>query len=242
MDASSRALAVRRPSAGDHGCGAEGASEDHVCSLQYSLGGAAIATLGRSLSTELTMPRNHRVCPWWLGLLLCCPLRHLLEKPETLLGPYVQPGMTVLEPGCGMGYFTLPLARMVGPQGRVVCVDLQPRMIRGLERRARRAGLLDRIDASTCTPEDLGIARWNGRIDLAVAIHMVHEVPDQRRLLDELHAALRPNRLLILIEPKGHVSPMKFEETLAVAREAGLNVREHDAIRRQRRAVLQRAG
>lgn len=110
MDASSRALAVRRPSAGDDGCGAEGASEDHVCSLQYSLGGAAIATLGRSLSTELTMSRNHRVCPWWLGPLLCCPLRRLLEKPETLLGPYVQPGMTVLEPGGSSTSFTLPSA------------------------------------------------------------------------------------------------------------------------------------
>ncbi len=186
------------------------------------------------------MPQHHLVCPWFLGPLLCCPLRRLIEKPEVLLGPYVRPGSVVLEPGCGMGYFTLPLARMVGPGGRVICVDLHEQMIRGLERRARRAGLLARIEASTCTPEDLGIGRWTGRIDVAVAIHMVHEVRDERRLLDQIRVALRPGSPLILIEPKGHVSAEKFEETLAVAKDLGFTIGEHDAIKRERRAVLER--
>ena len=49
--------------------------------------------------------------------------------------------MTVLEPGPGMGFFTLELARIVGPEGRVVAVDVQPKMVEGLQKRARRAGL-----------------------------------------------------------------------------------------------------
>ena len=58
------------------------------------------------------------LCPPWVGYLLLNPLRRLLENPDKMLGQFVQDGMVVLEPGCGMGYFTLPLARMVGPEGR----------------------------------------------------------------------------------------------------------------------------
>ena len=83
--------------------------------------------------------RRHRVCPWWLGYVLVSPLRRLLEPPGKVLGPHVQPGMTVVEPGCGMGNFTLPLARMVGPSGKVICVDLQPKMIAALRRYIEKA-------------------------------------------------------------------------------------------------------
>ncbi len=77
-----------------------------------------------------------------LVILLASPVRRWMgENPEALLTPYVREGMTVLEPGPGMGFFTLPLARMVGPAGRVVAVDIQARMLDALERRARKAGL-----------------------------------------------------------------------------------------------------
>jgi ubiquinone/menaquinone biosynthesis C-methylase UbiE len=51
--------------------------------------------------------------------------------------------MTVLAPGPGMGFFTIPLARLVGPSGRVIAVDLQPKMIESLKRRASKAGVLE---------------------------------------------------------------------------------------------------
>ena len=78
---------------------------------------------------------GHRVCPWWLGYFLASPLRRLLQDPVAITKPYVREGMTVLEPGPGMGFFTLEMARQVGASGRVVAVDVQPRMIAGLKRR-----------------------------------------------------------------------------------------------------------
>ena len=126
-------------------------------------------------AAEVHTPAPH-VCPWWLGYLLASPLRRLAENPERILAPWVRPGMTVLEPGCGMGYFSLPLARTVGPNGRVICVDLQQKMIDGLARRARKAGLLDRLALSVCGSDELGLGDWRGRVDLAVAIHVIHEV------------------------------------------------------------------
>jgi len=86
-----------------------------------------------------------RVCPWWLGYLLVSPVRRLVQDPRKVLAPYVREGMTVLEPGPGMGFFTLELARLVGPSGRVVALDIQPRMLAGLSRRIARAGLLERL-------------------------------------------------------------------------------------------------
>jgi len=84
-----------------------------------------------------------RVCPFWVGYMLINPLRNLFENPHKLFGDLVHEGMIVLEPGCGMGYFTLPLARMVGTSGRVIAIDIQPKMIAVLAKRALSAGLFD---------------------------------------------------------------------------------------------------
>jgi ubiquinone/menaquinone biosynthesis C-methylase UbiE len=87
------------------------------------------------------------VCPWWAGYLLASPIRRwFMQSPEEMLSPFVREGMTVLEPGPGMGFFTLPLAQMVGPSGRVVAVDIQPKMLSELRRRAEKVGLAGRID------------------------------------------------------------------------------------------------
>lgn len=183
--------------------------------------------------------RRRSVCPWWVGYLLLCPLRRVFEDPETILGPHVRPGMTVLDPGCAMGYFSLPLARMVGPQGRVICVDLQERMINRLGRRARKAGLSDRIEASICKANDLGISEWRGRVDLVAAIHVIHEVPDQSAFLTQLHGLLRSGGRLLILEPKGHVTDEEFSGTLERAREAGFIELPPTRLRRDHAALME---
>lgn len=87
---------------------------------------------------------NDRVCPWWLGYLLAAPMRKLAQDPQKILKPYMKTGDTVLDVGSAMGFFSLPMARLVGERGHVVCVDLQEKMIDGLRRRASRAGLIHR--------------------------------------------------------------------------------------------------
>jgi SAM-dependent methyltransferase len=77
-------------------------------------------------------------CPYWLAWALDNPLRRWLHNPQKILEGLVQPGQTVLDLGCGPGYFSLALARMVGANGRVVAVDLQPEMLEFVRRRAER--------------------------------------------------------------------------------------------------------
>jgi len=94
----------------------------------------------------------HRVCPWWLGYCLVCPLRRRAQDPAAILAPYIHEGMTVLEPGSGMGFFTLELARQVGTSGRVIAVDIQPKMLDRLKRRAAKIGLQGRLEARVASP------------------------------------------------------------------------------------------
>jgi ubiquinone/menaquinone biosynthesis C-methylase UbiE len=148
--------------------------------------------------------------------------------------------MTVLEPGCGMGYFTLPIARMTGPTGRVIAVDLQPKMIEGLTRRARRAGLLARIEAVACTDGSLGLAGRPGVVDLAVVIHVLHEVRDRQRFLEQLYDALRPGGRLLLLEPKGHVSRETFDSELGLSKRTGLRLVDEPVHRRSHGALLEK--
>jgi ubiquinone/menaquinone biosynthesis C-methylase UbiE len=162
------------------------------------------------------------VCPWWIGWILASPVRRLFDDAAPLLAPLVRPGMIVLEPGPGMGYFSMKLARLVGPTGRVVCVDLQPKMIDGLEKRARRAGLADRVEGLAGTLDHPRLEARAATVDLAVAIYMVHEVKDQEGFLRRIATLLRPGGRLLIVEPKGHVTPEGFAATLARAGAAGL--------------------
>lgn len=163
-------------------------------------------------------------CPWWVGYLLASPLRRLLENPRRLLAGHVREDMRVLEPGPGMGFFTVELARLVGPAGRVVAVDLQPQMLTGLARRLRRAGVAGRVEIRGCAPDDLGVGDLAGTFDLVVVIHMLHEVDDQAGLLAAAHAALKPGGGLLLVEPRGHVSARDFQASVARAVDRGFAV------------------
>lgn len=160
-------------------------------------------------------------CPTWLGYFLINPLRKLLESPEKILGPHITPGMTVLEPGPGMGFFTLPMAEMVGSNGKVVVVDIQEKMLAKLRKRAAKAGFDQRIEARLASGPSLAVADLAGKVDFCAAIHVVHEMPDQAAFFGQIYEALKPGGRMLLIEPKGHVKEKDFAVSLSKAQAAG---------------------
>jgi predicted methyltransferase len=186
------------------------------------------------------MKDKHRVCPWWLGYWLLNPFRKLGQNPRTILAPYVREGMTVLEPGPGMGFFTLELAGMVGPSGRVIAVDVQPRMLDKLKRRLAKAGLEGRVDTRIATADSMGPADLRGVADLTVAFYVVHEFRDHGRFSVEVAEASKPGSSILLAEPAGHVDSATFAAELQAAEDAGFCVVARSAIRRSLTAVLQK--
>ena len=179
-----------------------------------------------------------RVCPSWMGYFLLSPVRKLFENPDKMLRQFVWEGMVVLEPGSGMGYFTLPLARMVGSRGRVVALDIQEKMLAVLARRARKAGLTERIDLRLIGADGLGIDDLSGKADFAALIHVTHEVPDQDAFFAELWAALKSGGKLLVVEPKGHVSQDQFEQSLDIAYKVGFTSESLPYKKRGRVALL----
>jgi SAM-dependent methyltransferase len=180
------------------------------------------------------------VCPWWLGYVIAAPWRRLWQDPRTLLHPFIAEGMTVLEPGPGMGFFTLEAARLVGPNGHVVAVDIQPRMLETLRRRAVKAGLLARIDARLSQGDGMGVDDLEGRVDFVLAFAVVHELPDAGRFFSEAHDVMKPKARLLLVEPRMHVSETAFAATLRLAEGAGLEIQDRPPVSMSRSATLVR--
>jgi ubiquinone/menaquinone biosynthesis C-methylase UbiE len=177
------------------------------------------------------------VCPWWGGYFIDNPIRRLLHNPEKIVGPYVKPGMIVMDVGCGMGFFSIAMARMVGDRGRVIAVDLQQKMLDVLRRRAERAGVAGRIRLHQCEPDRLGVGE---QVDFAVAFAMVHEVPDQPRLLAEIYGCLQFGGKLLVAEPRLHISGRAFGQTAALAEAVGLEVVNEPRVRWCRAVVLEK--
>ena len=177
-------------------------------------------------TTEET-PRDHHVCPWWVGYFIANPLRKLTENPQTILAPLIEPGMTVVDIGSAMGFFTIPAARMVGEEGRVVAVDVQQRMLTTLAKRARRKRLDHLIELRRCTQENLGLEDLAGRADLVLAIHVMHETAYPRRFLTGCRQLLRSGGMLLILEPKRHVTAEEFDATRQLALDVGFA--EHDS-------------
>jgi ubiquinone/menaquinone biosynthesis C-methylase UbiE len=181
-----------------------------------------------------------RVCPVWIGYLLLSPLRKLMQNPYKILSGHVISGMKVMDIGSAMGYFSLPLADLVGTNGKVFCIDMQEKMLDVLMKRATKANLENRIVPRVCNQNSLMIDDLKEKIDFALTFAMVHEVPDTPLLFTEIFNALKPKGHLLVSEPAGHVSQEAFENTISIAKQKGFTLIERPIIRRSLSALFQK--
>ena len=178
--------------------------------------------------------RNH-VCPWWLCFTFDNPLRKLFHNPIQLLSPYVHQGNTAIDIGPGMGYFSLPMAELVGSGGRVIAIDIQQKMLSALTARAQKKGVSGRIQTHLAGPDSLG---YHEKADFILAFWMVHEVPDQKKFLSEICDLMKPLGLFLLVEPVIHVSKKSFQLTIGAAQKTGFVIKEYPEIRMSQSALF----
>jgi ubiquinone/menaquinone biosynthesis C-methylase UbiE len=162
---------------------------------------------------------DKQVCPSFLSFLLNNRFRRYLQNPEKMLDRFIHEGQNVVDIGCGPGFFTLPMARLVGENGRVIAVDIQKGMLDKVEHNSKKAGLQSRIQLHQSQEDRLGIT---DKVDFALAFWMVHEVPDTRNFFIQVRYILKPDASFLLVEPKIHVSRSRYEEIIRTASEAGL--------------------
>ena len=186
------------------------------------------------MSTPLETTAGPHVCSHKFAFFLDNRLRRLFQNPRKIVGPYITPGDTVLDIGCGPGFFTIDMAKLVGATGRVVAIDLQAHMLKHVQNKAARHGISTCIEYHQCAGHSLGL---DTAADFILAFYMVHETPDPGRFLGEVRNLLKPNGRFLAVEPKLHVGQTQFEEMVASAARVGLKA---DAFPKKKggRAVL----
>lgn len=157
------------------------------------------AGLGAATGLQASLRASQNLRPYPLprqfARLLELPVRRQYMDPGEVLGLYgVNAGMELLDAGCGTGLFTVEMARMLGSQGRVHAVDLQPSMIERTRERAAGAGVSPLVQLHQLGLYDLPFA--DDSIDLAVLISTLGEIPDKPAALSELRRVLKPGARL----------------------------------------------
>ena len=185
------------------------------------------------------MSQDHHICHWRCGSILTSGLRKLFHNPRRIIGAYFIPGITAMDIGCGMGYFTLPMSEMAGKQGKVIAVDLQTEMLAGLRQRAVQADCQN-IILHPCGSDSLHIEHWAKTVDFALLFMVLHEVPDPERLIKELKDALAPGGRLLFAEPMFHVKGKEFQRSLTMIQQVGLSLISSPRVAICRAALLQK--
>ena len=186
------------------------------------------------MSTE----KKHSVCPVERAGALEFAWRKWLQNPNKILRPHIREGMTVLDLGCGPGFFTLEMARLAGNSGKVIAADLQEGMLNKLRAKIQHTLLATRVRFHQCLANKIGLSE---KFDFILVFYMLHEVPDPANFLAELRSLLKPGGRVLLVEPGFHVTRGEFQEAIGRMSQAGFDVVESPRIRFSRAVVLRQA-
>ena len=181
----------------------------------------------------MTKEHHSHVCPWWAAYSFDNPLRKLVHNTTRIMGPYLGPGMKVVDIGCGMGFFSIGMARLTGDEGTVYALDIQEKMLEVASKRATRTGLDSRIafkliEPDSLEPDRLGIENM---VDFVLAFWVVHEVPDRDRLFAEVQEILKPGGNFLMTEPSFHVKQDQVDRSIEKTELAGLVLDSRPEIR-----------
>jgi ubiquinone/menaquinone biosynthesis C-methylase UbiE len=181
--------------------------------------------------------RTKHVCPVAAYGSLDNRIRRWIQNPRKLLAPYIDEGMSVLDLGCGPGFFSIEIALMVGRSGHVTAADLQGGMLKKLGNKIQGTELEERITLHKCDANTIGLS---GSFHFVLLFYMVHEVPNAAGFFREIETILKPNGQVLVVEPPIHVSKKAFEETLRTADAAGLEVAGRPGFFPNKAAILEK--
>lgn len=149
------------------------------------------------IPNEASLVNDTQISTWSFHLLsLWLGLRERFKDPESLLlQQELKEGQTVVDYGCGIGSYTLPAARIVGKDGTVYAIDINPLALRKVRKRAKRAGYSNIHTIQTHTPTGLPAQC----VDAVLLYDVLHSVSDPAALLAELHRILKPGGFLSVL-------------------------------------------
>jgi ubiquinone/menaquinone biosynthesis C-methylase UbiE len=185
----------------------------------------------------MKLPERNKVCSVESAGALDLKIRKLVHNPHTILKPFVKAGMTILDLGCGPGFFTMELARMVGKSGKVTAADLQEGMLDIVRKKAAGTNLQSIIEYHKCAGDKTGLS---ATFDFVLAFYMLHEVPDQTAFLQEIHSLVKPNGKVLIVEPRFHVTKSDFDDSEKIMKNIGFEIIKKPKVFFSRSVLLKR--
>lgn len=162
------------------------------------------------------------VCPFQQSGTLDAGFRRKLQNPSKFLRPYIHKGMNVLDLGCGTGFCTFDIARLLEGEGSVVAADLQPEMLNTVKQKAQSFKDKSLITFHKCESESI---HWVGeKFDFILLFYMFHEMPNQTDTLQELKSLLNPDGKILIVEPLFHVNKKLYGEEKQLVQEHGFSI------------------
>jgi ubiquinone/menaquinone biosynthesis C-methylase UbiE len=162
--------------------------------------------------------------PQFLANLIDNPIRRRIQPPdETAIRHGIMPGMTILEVGPGNGTYTIAAAQRVGDKGRVVTVDIEPKMIERVERRAQAEGIKN-IDARVANVYDLPFD--DESFDLIYMIAVIGEIPDAEKSMQEFYRVLSSSGTLVFSELISDPDYPRAQSLIQKAKTAGFRLKQ----------------
>ena len=183
----------------------------------------------------MSKTRNKRICPVENAGGLDNSVRRLLQNPQKILKPFISRGMTVLDLGCGPGFFSIEIAKMVSDTGKVIAADLQEGMLKKVVKKIEGTELEQRIEIRKCQEDMIGVTE---NVDFVLAFYMIHEVSNQQALFEELKSILKPNGQIYIIEPKFHVSKKSFDDMIDRVKKMGFEIKDRPKVFFSRTALV----
>jgi len=135
------------------------------------------------------------------------PQRRVFLNSENILKRIqVKPQMKVADVGCGTGFFTIPMAKIVGDKGKVFAIDIQEKMIAILNEKIQKLKIKN-VETLVSTEENIPLP--NESVDLAFMASVLHEL-DSYATVKEICRFLKPQGVLAVLEWKKEESPSEF--------------------------------
>lgn len=148
-------------------------------------------------------------------------LRLLLQNPKRILRKYIHSGMTVLDLGCGTGYFTLEIAKLLEKNGKVIATDVQKGMLEILKHKLENSELQKQIQIHHNQENTLNLTE---KVDFIIAFYAFHEMKYIDSIISELQKILKPETKILISEQKFHVSKYTFNTIIQKMENIGFEI------------------
>jgi|WetSurMetagenome_2_1015567.scaffolds.fasta_scaffold34864_1 ubiquinone/menaquinone biosynthesis C-methylase UbiE len=175
------------------------------------------------------------VCPSSKYPKLESKFRKFIHNPQKIFSKYIKPGGSAIDIGCGPGFFTIELAKLVGEKGTVIGTDIQDEAITIINNKIKNTPLEKVVKAVKSSPESIGVTE---KLDFILNFYVLHEVKNMKKFIEEIKFMMKPESIYMLVEPKGHVNKNEFAEELDIIKNTGFKLIESPKVFFSRTAVF----